>query len=536
MSTAAVELRNVFCVHRSVHGDAAALQGLNLSLRHGERICVLGPSGAGKTTLLRVLAGLQTPSAGSVLLFGTDIGRQPARRRARLRHRLIGFLDQRSEATLTPDLSIADAVALPLALRGARRSERRSRVNALLRAAGLGDRAGALPGQLSGGERQRAALCAALAPRPALLLADEPTAELDEASAGQMAGLIDQLGEAEGTTIVAVSHDPALAAAARRVVRIREGRIVEERRDGSASLVIGHDGWIRLPEPLLDEAGIGEHARAAVTDGGLLLTAAGRRDEAMPAPAAMPAPVPRRRSPAVVELDRASRSRGRGAVRRTIIDQLTVRFEPGRLTVVTGRSGSGKTTLLELLACLERPDAGQVFLDGEPLAGADSERLASIRRRRIGFLPQEPEPVGFLSAAENVALALRVRGHDDHAAAAAEAVLIRVGLADRRHQRVARLSAGEAQRVALARALACADGLLVVDEPTSRLDTASAAMVAGLLNEAARGGQTVICATHDPLLIQRADRTLSLNGGLPAERHASASTGEAQRAAPGASA
>ncbi len=328
-----------------------------------------------------------------------------------------------------------------------------------------------------------------------------------------MAGLIDELGEAEGTTVVAVSHDPALAAAVRRVVRIREGRIVEERRDGSASLVIGHDGWIRLPEPLLDQTGIGEHARAAVTDTGLLLTAFDRPGSATPAPAAIPAPVSRSWSPAVVEVDRASRSRGRGAARRTVIDELTVSFEPGRLTVVTGRSGSGKTTLLELLACLERPDAGQVCLDGEPLAGADRERLAWIRRRRIGFLPQEPEPVGFLSAAENVALALRVRGHDgDAAAAAADAALTRIGLADRRHQRVARLSAGEAQRVALARALACADGLLVVDEPTSRLDTASAAMVAELLTEAARGGQTVICATHDPLLIERADRIVSLAG------------------------
>ncbi len=141
MSAMAVDVRDVFCVHRTAHGDAAALQGLNLRLRHGERVCVLGPSGAGKTTLLRVLAGLQIPSAGSVLVFGTDIGRQPPRKRARLRHRLIGFLDQRSEATLPPDLPIADAVALPLALRGARRADRRARVTALLHAAGLGDRA-----------------------------------------------------------------------------------------------------------------------------------------------------------------------------------------------------------------------------------------------------------------------------------------------------------------------------------------------------------------------------------------------------------
>jgi ABC-type lipoprotein export system ATPase subunit len=514
MSAAAVELRDVFCVHRTVDGDAAALQGLNLKLRHGERVCVLGPSGAGKTTLLRVLAGLQTPSAGSVLVFGSDISRQPARRRARLRHRLIGFLDQRSEATLAPDLAIADAVALPLALRGAQRSERRARVNALLHAAGLGDRAGARPGQLSGGERQRAALCAALAHRPALLLADEPTAELDETSATAMAELIDELAEAEGTTVLAVSHDPALAATARRVVRIRDGRIVEERRDGNTSLVIGHDGWIRLPEPLLDEAGIARRARAAVTGDGLLLTSPAGTEADTAAPvASRPAALANGRRPALVELDRASRSRGRGPARRTVIAELSVRFEPGRLTVVTGRSGSGKTTLLEMVACLEPPDAGDLRVDGESLAAAGAEQRARIRRRRIGYLPQEPEPVDFLSAAENVVLALRVRGRDASAAVAtAERILTRIGLSDRAGQRVARLSAGEAQRVALARALACAEGLLIADEPTSRLDTANAAVVAQLLSEAAEAGQTVICATHDPHLIEQADRVVSLDG------------------------
>jgi ABC-type lipoprotein export system ATPase subunit len=520
MSAAALDLQDVFCVHRSIHGDAAALAGLNLKLRHGERVCVLGPSGAGKTTLLRVVAGLQTPSAGSVRVFGTDIGRQPERRRARLRHRLIGFLDQRSDATLPPELSIAAAVALPLALRGVPRSNRRTRVRDLLRAADLGDRGDALPGQLSGGERQRAALCAALAHRPPLLLADEPTAELDEASAVRMARLIEDLSEAEGTAVLSVSHDPALAAGVRRVVRIRDGRIVEERREGEASLIIGRDGWIRLPEPLLDEAGIAGRARAAVTQSGLLLTATGPagRPATTPSTAAKVAAAAnsatRLEGPALVELDRISRGRGRGAARRTVIDDLSLRFHRGQLTAVTGRSGSGKTTLLELLACLVRPDRGRLCLDGESLEGADPERLARTRRQRIGYLSQEPEPVGFLSAVENVALALRVRGADAPAAtAAAEQALTKVGLADRSHQRVARLSAGEAQRVALARALACAEGLLVVDEPTSRLDTASAAVVAGLLVEAARGGHTVICATHDPLLIEHADHVLALDGG-----------------------
>lgn len=535
MSANALELREVFRVHRSAEGDAAALQGLSLKLRHGERVCVLGPSGAGKTTLLRVVAGLETPSAGSVLVFGTDIGRESPQRRARLRHRLIGFLDQRAEASLPPALTIGAAVALPLALRGVRRSERRARARGLLAAAGLGDRADDLPGRLSGGERQRAALCAALAHRPALLLADEPTAELDAGSARQMASLIDELAAADATTVLTVSHDPAMGLGARRVLRMRDGRIVEERRDGDASVMIGDDGWVALPRPLLDQSGIAGRARVAVAPAGLVLTpardtqGANKREVArVPAPGAQgaarvpapsaheaaPGPVPGPTAPhqaVSVHLDGVSRWRGQGANRRAVIVDLSMEFEPGCLTVVTGRSGSGKTTLLELVAGLQRPDAGRLCIAGEDLAGASPEDLAETRRRWVGYLPQEPTPVGFLSAIENVALALHIRGASaDDAVRRAEAVLVQVGLAQRQRQRSARLSAGEAQRVALARALACADGVLVVDEPTSRLDGLAGTEIAQLLHDAARRGQTVICATHDPRLIEPADRVLEL--------------------------
>ena len=511
-----VRLREVFCVHRTNEGDAAALQGTNLDLGDGELLCVLGPSGAGKSTLLRVIAGIQQPSAGVVQVLGRDIGREPSRRRARLRHERIGFLGQHADAALPPDLSAARAVELPLALRGVALDSRRERVAELLRAAGLADRAEALPAELSGGERQRIALCAALAHRPSLLLADEPTGELDDDSAGAVRTLISELARRHGTSVVLVSHDAATAEIADRSVRIRDGRVVEDRRGGETALVVGRGGWLRLPAELLEEAGIGERARAEVLNGGVMLTGVG---DPRPPDAPVPVDTSGRSEPWA-----AARVRLQGVVRghggRAVIDGLSVSFSAGRMTVVSGRSGSGKTTLLRLIGGLDRAGAGELTIDDVALAALDAEGLAALRRERIGYLPQEPTPVGFLSAEENVVLGLRLRGWDQaDAAQRAAVVLSRVGLADRARQRVSRLSAGEAQRVALARALASARGLLIVDEPTSRLDESNAVRVADLLSEAAAAdGQTVICATHDPELIKRADDVLRLERPVRGEK------------------
>jgi ABC-type lipoprotein export system ATPase subunit len=514
MSEAVVELRDVFCVHRTNEGDAAALAGTNLELSRGEVLSVLGPSGAGKSTLLRVVAGLQPPSAGIVRVLGGDIGRMPARSRSRLRHELMGFLGQHTETALSPDLRMRDAVALPLALRGTPRRERGTRADELFEAAGLADRADALPRELSGGERQRFALCAALAHRPALLLADEPTGELDDASADAVRALIVELARANGMSIILVTHDPATAEVADRTLRIRDGRIVGDRRGGEEALVI-NDGWLRLPPDLLTQAGIWRRARVQPAPDGVIVTRAVSDSGPTAAAAATARPQPTARwAPVRVELRSVARAYGHGPAWRRVLGGLTHDFVPGQVTAITGRSGVGKTTLLKLVAGLERPNSGQVVFDGHRLGDRNDEQLASLRRERIGYLSQEPAPIGFLSAEENVVLTLRIRGWDaDTATERAAEALIRAGLVDRASQRVHRLSAGEAQRLALARALASARGLLVVDEPTSRQDENNARAIAALLAAAAHEeGQTVICATHDPAVIDQADNVVVLNG------------------------
>jgi ABC-type lipoprotein export system ATPase subunit len=195
-----------------------------------------------------------------------------------------------------------------------------------------------------------------------------------------------------------------------------------------------------------------------------------------------------------------------------VLRGFSARFAPGRLTVVSGRSGSGKSTILRLLAGLELPDAGEVLIDGDsPVAGSRAER-ARLRRRALALVTQEPSLVDFLSAAENVVLGLALRGIEGpDAEERAESWLAELGLGERARQRVHRLSAGERQRVALARALAGAPPLLLVDEPTARLDEANAAAIGELLAAAAgEHGTTIVCATHEPLLIAAADEEVAL--------------------------
>ncbi len=503
MSTVAV--RDLFRVFETPEGGVAALQGLTLHVEPGEICVVLGPSGSGKSTLLRVLAGLERPSAGSVTVAGLELGTLSARRLAAYRAELLGYADQHYRRALAPELSARELVGLQLGLSGATSSERRERADELLERVGLADRRTARPAELSGGEQQRVALCAALAHRPRLLLADEPTGELDRENARGVYELVAALAREQGCTVLVVSHDPDSTAIADRVVRVRDGRLAEEAVAGADAVVIGRGGWARLPEELLRAAGIGGLAAIDVRPGELVVRPlAGHAPEPAPASAEPLAPPPAD-APVVAEL--------RGVTRRyhdvTPLDGLDARFHGGRVTAVTGPSGSGKTTLLHLLAGLDLPTEGEVVVVGTVVSALGRSARAGLRRTEIGYIGQDSGLLPFLSARENVELGLELRGLGT-GSRAVEA-LAAVGLADHAERRVDELSAGQQGRVAVARALAARPALVLADEPTARLDAVNAAAVARLFVELARAtGTAFVCATHDPLVIESADEVLAL--------------------------
>ncbi len=209
-------------VFRGPNGDIRLFQDLNLRIENGETVAILGASGSGKSTLLGLLAGLDVPSEGRIVMGGIDITALSEDERAVLRGRQLGFVFQAFH--LLSGLTALENVMLPLELADADDPETRSRK--ALEQVGLGDRTGHYPQQLSGGEQQRVAIARAFVTGPSLLLADEPTGNLDRATGHKVQDLLFELNQAHGTTLVVVTHDPELAARCRRVLTLDNGQLV----------------------------------------------------------------------------------------------------------------------------------------------------------------------------------------------------------------------------------------------------------------------------------------------------------------------
>jgi putative ABC transport system ATP-binding protein len=227
-----VDAQHVSRVFRMPAGPVVAVRDVTLQIREGDHLAIRGPSGCGKSTLLHMLGCVDAPTSGSLLFAGQDISRLSDAKRSALRLKQIGFVFQRF--FLLPMLTARENIELPLSEAGAGKGERRTRANELLEYVGLSARADHRPSQLSGGEMQRVAIARALANKPQLLLADEPTGELDVATGEQIALLLDRVN-ADGTALVIVTHDPVLAQRARRLLMMRDGSIERDTAAGSVA-------------------------------------------------------------------------------------------------------------------------------------------------------------------------------------------------------------------------------------------------------------------------------------------------------------
>ena len=273
---------DVFKIYKIADLEVVALRGLDLAVDQGEVVAIVGASGSGKSTLLNILAGYDAPSAGGVLVGGKDLLRMGAREIEEYRRNDVGFIWQQTSRNLFPYLTTLENVTLPMMLTSAPGVDRRERAEELLDLVGLSHRLEHTPEKLSGGEQQRVAIAVALANRPPLLLADEPTGELDDTTAAEILDLFGTVNREMGTTILIVTHDPDIAYKVGRVVMIRDGkmsteirrRVTFQRIRGDVEtdqpleefVLIDGNGRVQIPRELLERMNIGEKARVQIED------------------------------------------------------------------------------------------------------------------------------------------------------------------------------------------------------------------------------------------------------------------------------
>ena len=284
-----VVCEDLYKIYKIADLEVVALRGLDLTLERGEMVAVVGASGSGKTTLLNILAGYDSPSAGKVTVGDRDLVAMSGRDVEKYRRHEVGFIWQQTSRNLLPYLTVLENVDLPMMLTSKDPSERKERSEELVELVGLSHRSGHTPDRISGGEQQRAAIAVALANSPSLLLADEPTGELDDATAGEVLDLLGSINTELDTTLLIVTHDPDIVRKVDRAVRISDGRASSEIRktDGfrprpdseddvtateEYALVDG-TGRIQIPVEFLERVNITDRAKIRVVGDTVIIVA-----------------------------------------------------------------------------------------------------------------------------------------------------------------------------------------------------------------------------------------------------------------------
>jgi len=283
--SAYIECSGLFKIYKAADLEVVALRGLELTVQQGEILAIVGASGSGKSTLLNILAGYDAPSAGTIRVGNFDLLQMTNKEVVKYRRHEVGFIWQETSRNLFPYLTTLENVELPMVIAGSPKTERKKRAQELLDIVGLGDRSSHKPAELSGGEQQRVAIAVGLSNKPPLLLADEPTGELDDQTGKEVLELLNKVNQDLGTTILIVTHDPAIATSVQRAIAIKDGKTstettrevsYERKLNGETTnteefLLIDTAGSVQIPRDVLNELNIERKVKVDIKDGKVTL-------------------------------------------------------------------------------------------------------------------------------------------------------------------------------------------------------------------------------------------------------------------------
>ena len=506
-----IEVRNLSKVYQTGAGGFSALKDINMEVLAGEFLGVTGKSGAGKTTLLNMLSGVSEITSGEVLFHPTgngngngtgkvvSLGSLDEDEMAAWRGRNVGIVYQSFE--LLPQLDLVDNVMLPQDFSGHYRPAVSSqRALELLDLVELVEHAYKLPAHVSGGQKQRVAIARALVNDPPLILADEPTGNLDTATAETILQLFERL-VAAGKTIVMVTHDNSLAARCSRRMYISDGEITADRRKRPRTTSGGFSSTNGKIQPVLET----DHIQGTL----------------LPEPAAAveveSSSLQQTEQPAqvAITLRDVVKTYVNAAGSFTALKRINLQMNYGQFVSIVGKSGSGKSTLLNMLTGIDHPTSGEVIIGGQNIYKMSESKRALWRGRNVGIVFQFFQLLPTLTLLENTMLPMdycNAFPANERPQRALE-LLKMVGLEDQAHKLPAMVSSGQQQSAAIARALSTDPPIVVADEPTGNLDSRSAAAIIHLFQELAAQGKTILIVTHDPSITRLTEQTVILSDG-----------------------
>jgi len=512
-----IRMRDVVKVYPTAAGGFKALNGISLDIFKGEMIGILGKSGAGKSTLLNMISGVSEITSGEVL-FNSGKNGSGAEDHGRIsihsmdedemalwRGRNLGIVYQSFE--LMPMLNLVDNVMLPQDFSGPYQGKASAeRALELLDLVEISEHAYKLPAQVSGGQKQRVAIARALINDPGVILADEPTGNLDTVTAETIFHIFERLIE-RGKTIIMVTHDLSLASRFTRHVQISDGDLLDSisglnpaftsapAADGDENQPDVHEAVFPQIEPAEIGQKVSDHnpldaSISAGTTGGI-------------------------RSGNAIHLRNLVKTYSNAAGEFPALRGINLEIGYGQFVSIVGKSGSGKSTLLNMLTGIDHPTSGEVIIGGQNIYELTESKRSMWRGRNAGIVFQFFQLLPTLTLLENTMLPMDyckifpVQERPERAMG----LLKIVGLENQAHKLPASVSSGQQQSVAIARALATDPPIILADEPTGNLDSRSAENIIELFSELAAQGKTILIVTHDTSITERTDQTVILSDG-----------------------